>query len=52
MTSACGFHPMLRWMNAPLIQQLDPATYLELRRLPELLRGRGPGPTLHPVACS
>ena len=34
----------------------DAATYMELRRLPELFcgfqRGRGRGPTLYPVACS
>ena len=34
----------------------DAATYMEMRRLPELFcgfqRGRGRGPTLYPVACS
>ena len=34
----------------------DAATYMDLRRLPELFcgfqRGRGRGPTLYPVACS
>ena len=34
----------------------DAATYMELRRLPELFcgfqRGRGRGPTLYPVACA
>jgi glycogen debranching enzyme len=34
----------------------DAASYMELRRLPELFcgfrRGRGQGPTLYPVACS
>ncbi|HEY1361742.1 MAG TPA: amylo-alpha-1,6-glucosidase [Xanthobacteraceae bacterium] len=36
--------------------QFDAATYLEMRRLPELFcgfqRGRGRGPTLYPVACA
>jgi glycogen debranching enzyme len=34
----------------------DAATYMEMRRLPELFcgfqRGRGRGPTLYPVACA
>jgi hypothetical protein len=34
----------------------EAATYMEMRRLPELFcgfqRGRGRGPTLYPVACS
>jgi glycogen debranching enzyme len=34
----------------------DAATYMDMRRLPELFcgfrRGRGRGPTLYPVACS
>jgi glycogen debranching enzyme len=42
---------------ARLFQGLfDAATYMEMRRLPELFcgfrRGRGHGPTLYPVACS
>ena len=49
----CGRHDLLERLFKGLF---DAATYMEMRRLPELFcgfrRGRGRGPTLYPVACS
>jgi glycogen debranching enzyme len=52
---------MARYGRHDLLERLfkglfDAATYMDMRRLPELFcgfrRGRGRGPTLYPVACS
>ena len=52
---------LARYGLKPAVEHLfkglfDAATYMEMRRLPELFcgfqRGRGRGPTLYPVACS
>jgi glycogen debranching enzyme len=49
----CGRHDLLERLFKGLF---DAATYMDMRRLPELFcgfrRGRGRGPTLYPVACS